>query len=68
MIEAGAAILLWPRRTRLLGAGLIIGTMLGALLSNMSVGASQFYIVNIVIAALAGGVAWLNRNRWPLRR
>jgi len=68
IIEAGAAILLWPRRTRLLGASLIVGTMLGALLSNVSVGASQFYIINIAIAALAGGVAWLNRDRWPLRR
>lgn len=68
IIEAGAAILLWPRQTRLIGAGLIIATMIGALLSNMSVGASQFYMVNTVIAAIAGVVVWLNRDSWPLRR
>lgn len=68
IIEAGAGILLWPRKTRLVGAALIIATMIGALLSNMGVGASQFYAVNIGIAVIAAVVAWLNRDGWPLRR
>ncbi|MEM7537483.1 MAG: DoxX family protein [Chloroflexota bacterium] len=68
IIEAGAAILLWPRQTRLIGAGLIVATMMGALYSNMMVGASQFYAVNIVVATLAALVGWFNRNSWPLSR
>ena len=68
IIEAGSGILLWPRKTRLVGAALIIATMIGALLSNMGVGASQFYAFNIGIAVIAGVVVWLNRNSWPLRR
>ncbi|MEM7132858.1 MAG: DoxX family protein [Chloroflexota bacterium] len=68
IIEAGAAILLWPRQTRLIGSGLIVATMIGALYSNMTVGASEFYLVNIVLAALAAVVAWFSRDGWPLNR
>lgn len=68
VIEILAALLLWSVHTRILGAALVIATMLGALYSNITVGASQFYVVNISIALLAAVIIWLNRDKWPLNR
>lgn len=67
IIEIAAAILLWPRQTRQIGGLLILVTMIGALYSNITVGASQFYIVNSVIGLLGLAVAWVNRNAFPLK-
>lgn len=69
IIEVGAAILIWIPKTRLVGAVMIVVTMLGAAYSNLMTGgdATVFIPVNLVLALLAGVVAWNNRNSWPLK-
>ena len=71
IIEVLSAILLWPAKTRLVGAGLIIATMLGAAYSNLTGGeadAFYFILINLLLGLLAVVVAWMNRNSWPLKR
>ena len=71
IIEVTSAILLWPVRTRLVGAGLIIATMLGAAYSNLMGGeedALSFIFSNILLGLLAVIIAWMNRQNWPFKR
>ena len=71
IIEVASAILIWPSKTRLVGAGLIIATMLGAAYSNLTAGeddAFSFILVNIVLGLLAVMIGWMNRHTWPFKR
>ena len=71
IIEVASAILIWPSKTRLVGAGLIIATMLGAAYSNLTGGgddAFSFILVNIVLGLLAVMIGWMNRQTWPFKR
>ena len=50
LIEVASAILIWPSKSRLVGAGLIVATMLGAAFSNFTAGqddAFSFILVNL---------------------
>jgi hypothetical protein len=71
LIEVASAILIWPFKTRLVGAGLIIATMLGATYSNLTGGeadAFYFILLNVLLGLLAVAVAWMNRYAWPFKR
>ena len=71
LIEVASAILLWPSKTRLVGAGLIVATMLGAAYSNLTAGQEDVYgfiSLNILQGLLAVIIAWMNRYQWPFER
>jgi putative oxidoreductase len=71
IIEVASAILIWPSKTRLVGAGLIVATMLGAAYSNLTAGdddAFSFILTNILLGLLAVMFGWMNRHTWPLKR
>ena len=67
-VEGFCAILLWPRWTRLIGAGTILGIMIGALISTGRVGIFQFWPIDFSLAAMSLAILWLNRDLWPLNR
>ena len=68
ILEAAGALMLWFRRTRLIGAGLLLAIMVGAVISTGRVGFFLFYPIDITLAIAAGAVIWLNRDHWPLNR
>ena len=71
LIEVASAILLWPSKTRLVGAGLILATMLGAAFSNLTgseADAFYFILINILLGLLAVMIGWMNRYNWPFKR
>lgn len=63
LIEVVGAVLLWPQRTRLIGALLLVGTMLGAILTHVINGEAAFAAMPAVLLLLAAFVAWSNRPR-----
>ena len=61
-IELAAALLLWVPRTQLLGAGLLIATMVGAVIAHVLVlGPSM--VPAIVLGLLAAAIAYLHREQ-----
>jgi len=50
------------------GAGLIVVIMIGAAFSLLKVGAFGMLIGPLVFGLIAGVVAWMNRDAWPVRR
>lgn len=63
LIEVVGAVLLWPQRTRLIGALLLVATMLGAILTHLVNGEAAFITMPVVLLLLAAFVAWSNRPR-----
>lgn len=63
LIEVVGAVLLWPQRTRLIGALLLVATMLGAILTHLVNGEAAFIAMPVVLLLLAAFVAWSNRPR-----
>lgn len=63
LVEVASAVLLWPRKTRLIGALGLVGVMLGAILTHVL---NQEWVMLpfvFVLLALAAIVAWANRPR-----
>jgi putative oxidoreductase len=63
LIEVGSALLLWPRKTRLIGALGLVGTMLGAIVTHVINQETAMIGIPIVLLVLAAIVAWANRPR-----
>lgn len=63
LIEVVAAALLWPQRTRLIGALLLVGTMLGAIATHVVNGEAAAAGAPAVLLLMAAFVAWSNRPR-----
>ncbi|HEY0737008.1 MAG TPA: DoxX family protein [Herpetosiphonaceae bacterium] len=61
LIEVVGAVLLWPQRTRLIGALLLVATMLGAIATHLVNGEAAFIAMPVVLLLLAAFVAWSNR-------
>lgn len=62
LIEVVGAVLLWPQRTRLIGALLLVATMLGAIATHLVNGEGlAAAAMPIVLLLLAAFVAWSNR-------
>ncbi|MEM7126006.1 MAG: DoxX family protein [Chloroflexota bacterium] len=68
ILQVAAAIGLWISRTRFISAALIVVIMIGAAVSNAMVGKVEDIVVDVVLIALAGLVAWMSRTSWPLSR
>ena len=63
LIEVGSALLLWSRKTRLIGALGLVGTMIGAIVTHLTHGEAAMIVAPLVLLALAAIVAWANRPR-----
>jgi putative oxidoreductase len=63
LIEVGSALLLWPRKTRLIGALGLVATMLGAIATHLVNGEANAINIQPVLLALAAFVAWSSRPR-----
>jgi uncharacterized membrane protein YphA (DoxX/SURF4 family) len=63
LIEVVSALLLWPRKTRLIGALGLVGTMVGAVATHLTHGEAAMIGVPLVLLVLAAIVAWANRPR-----
>jgi putative oxidoreductase len=63
LIEVGCALLLWPRKTRLIGALGLVATMVGAVLTHLTHGEAAMIGAPVVLLGLAAIVAWANRPR-----
>ncbi|HEY0604407.1 MAG TPA: DoxX family protein [Herpetosiphonaceae bacterium] len=61
LIEVVGAVLLWPQRTRLIGALLLVATMLGAIATHLVNNELAFAAMPVVLLLLAAFVAWSNR-------
>lgn len=61
LIEVVGTVLLWPQRTRLIGALLLVGTMLGAIATHLVNGEAAMVVAPVVLLLLAAFVAWSNR-------
>jgi putative oxidoreductase len=65
IIEVGSAILLWVPGLQLIGAGLLVCTMIGAVLAHLLViGPSA--IPALVLGLLAAYLAWSHRDQRPV--
>lgn len=62
VIELGCAIGLWVPRVRALAAVAIIATMIGALFTHLTHGEALFALGPVVLALMAGAVAYLRRD------
>jgi uncharacterized membrane protein YphA (DoxX/SURF4 family) len=63
LIEVVCAILLWPRKTRLIGALGLVATMLGAIVTHLMNQEAGMMVMPLILLALASFVAWASRPR-----
>lgn len=62
IIEVGAAVLLWVRGREAIGAGLLVTTMIGAVLAHLVVlGPSA--VPAIILGVLAAFILWTHRQQ-----
>ena len=62
IIEVGAAALLWVRGREVFGAGLLVATMIGAVLAHLMIlGPSA--VPAIILGVLAAIIAWTHRQQ-----
>ena len=70
VVELVASILLFIPRTLYIGAGLALGTMLGAIASHLFVlgisvqdDGGQLFVLAVITALCAAGLLWMERDR-----
>ncbi len=67
-IEIGAAIALLVPRARFYGAAILVGTMVGAVLTHLVAADFAGFAAPLVLGVLSGLVAWMTRPTWVRER
>ena len=62
-IEVGAAILLWVPGRQIIGAGLLVATMIGANLAHLVVLGTDTMLPALVLGVLAALIAYTHRDQ-----
>lgn len=65
-IEIGATILLWLPRRAAIGAGLLVVTMIGAVIAHLVV-LGPSLLPALVLGSLAAFIVWQSRDQLPAR-